>query len=100
MCGRSGTPGDDPDVINDGGPQRFCKARRDAAPIPSRRVDRTEFPLPALRAHRYLRQRSPLNVRHFVRWLATRNNTIDEMFRGPIAERAKIQGARIAWAMQ
>jgi hemoglobin len=27
------------------------------------------------------------------------NNTVDEMYRGPIAERAKVQAARIAWAM-
>lgn len=27
------------------------------------------------------------------------NDTVDEMFRDPSAERAKIQGARIAWAM-
>jgi len=53
----------------------------------------------ALQAHRHVHQRIPLNGRHFVRWLTTWNDTVDQMFRGPIAERAKIQGARIAWAM-
>jgi hemoglobin len=53
----------------------------------------------ALHAHRRVHQRIPLNGSHFVRWLTVWNDTVDEMFRGPIAERAKIQGARIAWAM-
>lgn len=53
----------------------------------------------ALHVHRDLHQRIPLGASHFVRWLTTWNDTIDEMFRGPIAERAKIQGSRIAWAM-
>jgi hemoglobin len=53
----------------------------------------------ALQAHRHVYQATPLNSRHFVRWLTVWNGTIDEMFGGPIAERAKIQGARIAWAM-
>ncbi|OCB30288.1 cyanoglobin [Mycobacterium malmoense] len=53
----------------------------------------------ALQAHRVVHQRTPLGSSHFVRWLTVWNETVDEMFRGPIAERAKIQGARIAWAM-
>lgn len=53
----------------------------------------------ALHAHRHVHQRTSLTGRHFVRWLTTWNNTVDEMFQGPIAERAKIQAARIAWAM-
>lgn len=53
----------------------------------------------ALHVHRYVHQRTPLNGSHFVRWLTVWNDTVDEMFTGPIAERAKIQGARIAWAM-
>lgn len=53
----------------------------------------------ALHAHRHVNQRTPLGGSHFVRWLTVWNGTVDEMFRGPIAERAKIQGARIAWAM-
>ncbi len=53
----------------------------------------------ALHAHRQVHQRTPLSRRHFVRWLTTWNNTVDEMYRGPIAEHAKVQAARIAWAM-
>lgn len=53
----------------------------------------------ALHAHRHIHRRTPLSGRHFVRWLSTWNNTVDEMFQGPVAERAKVQGARIAWAM-
>lgn len=53
----------------------------------------------ALHAHRRVHERIPLDGRHFVRWLTVWNDTVDEMFRGPIADRAKIQGARIAWAM-
>lgn len=53
----------------------------------------------ALHVHRHVHQRIPLNGRHFVRWLTVWNNTVDEMFRGPIADRAKIQASRIAWAM-
>lgn len=53
----------------------------------------------ALHAHRHVHQRTPLSGRHFVRWLTVWNDTVDQMFRGPIAEHAKIQGARIAWAM-
>jgi hemoglobin len=53
----------------------------------------------ALDAHRHVHDRVPLSGRHFVGWLTTWTNTVDEMYRGPIAEHAKIQAARIAWAM-
>jgi hemoglobin len=53
----------------------------------------------ALHAHRHIHHRTPLGGRHFVRWLTTWNHTVDEMYRGPIAERAKGQAARIASAM-
>lgn len=53
----------------------------------------------ALHAHRHVHHRTPLSGRHFVRWLTTWNSTVDEMFTGPIAEHAKTQAARIAWAM-
>lgn len=53
----------------------------------------------ALHAHRRVHERIPLNGGHFVRWLTVWNDTVDEMFQGPVAERAKIQGSRIAWAM-
>jgi hemoglobin len=53
----------------------------------------------ALNAHRDVHHRTPLFVRHFVRWLTTWNNIVDEMYCGPVAEHAKVQAARIAWAM-
>jgi hemoglobin len=53
----------------------------------------------ALDAHRLVHDRVPLTDRHFARWLTTWRNTVDEMYCGPVAERAKIQAARIAWAM-
>ena len=53
----------------------------------------------ALNAHRHVHGQVPLSGRHFVRWLTTWNNTVDEMYSGPIAEHAKVQAARIAWAM-
>jgi hemoglobin len=53
----------------------------------------------ALHAHRHLHHQTPLAANHFVRWLGLWNNTIDQMYQGPIAEHAKIQAARIATAM-
>ncbi|CDO87550.1 cyanoglobin [Mycobacterium triplex] len=53
----------------------------------------------ALTVHRVIHQRTPLSGKHFVRWLTIWRATVDEMYRGPAAERAKVQAARIAWAM-
>lgn len=53
----------------------------------------------ALTAHRHVHQRAPLSGRHFVRWLTTWHDTVDEMYCGPAADRAKVQAVRIAWAM-
>ncbi|BBZ12790.1 group III truncated hemoglobin [Mycobacterium branderi] len=53
----------------------------------------------ALDAHRGVHHRTPLSGHHFVRWLTTWHDTVDEMYCGPVAERAKVQAARIAWAM-
>jgi|SRR5215204_1064773 len=53
----------------------------------------------ALNVHRKLDDRHPLSANHFVRWLALWNTTVDEMYRGPVAEHAKIQAARIAKSM-
>ncbi|GLE51742.1 group III truncated hemoglobin [Mycobacterium montefiorense] len=53
----------------------------------------------ALTVHRVVHQRSPLSGKHFVRWLTVWRDTVDEMYRGAAAERAKVQAARIAWAM-
>lgn len=53
----------------------------------------------ALNAHRGVHRRTPLSADHFVRWLSIWHHTVDEMYRGHTAERAKIQAARIALAM-
>lgn len=52
----------------------------------------------ALHAHRHVHDRIPVSGRRFTRWLTTWRNTVDEMYCGPVAEHAKIQAARIAWA--
>lgn len=53
----------------------------------------------ALAPHLRVHQRTPLSEQHFVRWLTIWRDTVDEMYRGPAAERAKVQAGRIAWAM-
>ncbi|OBK14375.1 group III truncated hemoglobin [Mycobacterium asiaticum] len=53
----------------------------------------------ALAVHRDIHLRTPLSARHFVRWLTLWRDTVDEMYTGPAAERAKVQAGRIAWAM-
>lgn len=53
----------------------------------------------ALVAHRELHARHPLSAAHFVRWLTLWTETVDELYQGPHAERAKLQAGRIAKAM-
>lgn len=53
----------------------------------------------ALRVHRDVHHQHPLNHRHFIRWLTVWLHTVDEMYQGPVAEQAKTQARRIAWAM-
>ena len=53
----------------------------------------------ALAVHWRLHARHPLSWRHFVRWLTIWNATVDQLYRGPNADRAKIQAARIAKSM-
>jgi hemoglobin len=53
----------------------------------------------ALTVHRDLHRRAPVSASHFVRWLTLWRGAVDEMYRGPVAERAKVQAARIAWSM-
>ena len=53
----------------------------------------------ALVVHRQLDLRHPLYARHFARWLTLWSATVDEMYAGPKAARAKIQADRIARAM-
>lgn len=53
----------------------------------------------ALNVHRDIHDRTLLSADHFRRWLDLWCHTVDEMYRGPAAERAKVQAARIAWAI-
>ncbi|MGV0742293.1 group III truncated hemoglobin [Mycolicibacterium sp. XJ870] len=53
----------------------------------------------ALVVHRALHAQHPLSARHFVRWLTLWNETVDDLYQGPHADRAKLQAARIAKAM-
>ena len=41
-----------------------------------------------------------LTAEHFTRWLELWDGTVDALFAGPIAERAKLQAARIAGSME
>ncbi|MGH3969449.1 MAG: group III truncated hemoglobin [Mycobacterium sp.] len=52
-----------------------------------------------LDAHRRVHDRTTLSGRQFLRWLTIWNDTVDEMYRGPVAEHAKVQAARVAWSM-
>ena len=50
----------------------------------------------AFQVHRQLHDRHPLGTKHFGRWLTLWEATVDEMYQGPAADRAKLQAARIA----
>ncbi len=54
----------------------------------------------ALQVHVALHARHPLTGEHFARWLELWDGTVDALFAGPIAERAKLQAARIAGSME
>lgn len=54
----------------------------------------------AMRVHRRLHRRVPLQPEHFARWLALWALSVDAGFQGPVAEQAKAQAARIAVAIQ
>jgi len=49
-----------------------------------------------LEVHKQLHGKSPLSEAHFNRWLALFNETIDEMFEGPVAGLAKTRALSIA----
>jgi hemoglobin len=53
----------------------------------------------ALNVHRDLHDRVPLTEAHFARWLEIWCATTDDLYAGPVAERAKLQARRIAGAM-
>jgi hemoglobin len=50
----------------------------------------------ALQLHYVLHARHPLDERHFERWLSLWTKTVDDLYAGPVAERAKLQATRIA----
>jgi hemoglobin len=50
----------------------------------------------ALVVHRQLNERHPLCANHFARWLTLWAATVDEIYTGPSATRAKVQAGRIA----
>ncbi|MBL7501920.1 group III truncated hemoglobin [Frankia sp. CNm7] len=54
----------------------------------------------ALRAHAALHARSPLTPPHFARWLELWAGTIDDLYQGELAERAKLQATRIAGSLR
>ncbi|NMN99088.1 group III truncated hemoglobin [Antrihabitans stalactiti] len=60
----------------------------------SRRYDGSVF-----RVHTRLHERHVLTAAHFLRWLSLWTDTVDELHTGPIAQRAKLQATRMAWAM-
>lgn len=49
--------------------------------------------------HGRVHDTTALSTSHFIRWLTTWYDTLDEMYAGPLAERSKRQAARIAWSM-
>lgn len=49
--------------------------------------------------HGRVHDQTELSTQHFIRWLTTWYHTVDGMYAGPLAERAKRQAARIAWSM-
>ncbi|HZQ33914.1 MAG TPA: group III truncated hemoglobin [Mycobacterium sp.] len=52
-----------------------------------------------VQAHQPVHKRNTLSANHFLRWLSLWNTTVDQMYSGPTADHAKVQAARIAWAM-
>ena len=54
----------------------------------------------AMAVHYDLNKKFPLKAGHFEAWLALFNQTLDEMFSGPVAELAKKRAAGIASLMQ
>jgi hemoglobin len=53
----------------------------------------------ALVVHRQLDLLHPLYAKHFARWLTIWEATVDDMYDGPAADRAKLQAGRIAKAL-
>ena len=53
-----------------------------------------------LRAHEAVHARTPLSPTHVDRWLALFCDTVDDSFRGPTAEAAKVRASKMAAALE
>ncbi len=53
----------------------------------------------AMEAHRHLHKLSPFKAEHFQRWVKIFTETIDELFRGDVAENAKLKATSVGSAM-
>ena len=53
-----------------------------------------------LRAHEPVHARTPFTAEHYERWLELFEDTIDNLFTGPVAELAKARARKMAAAMQ
>ena len=53
-----------------------------------------------MEVHQHLHQKEPLVKEHFERWLALFTATVDELFAGVVANRAKTRATSIATVMQ
>ncbi|WP_051813663.1 group III truncated hemoglobin [Kitasatospora sp. MBT63] len=58
-----------------------------------------EYRRNAFAPHAVLHRRRPLTAEHFGRWVQLWRASVDGLYRGPVAERAKEQGERIALGM-
>ena len=61
---------------------------------------RATFKGAPLVVHRALARRTPLTAAAFDRWIALFQSTVDDLFSGPMAERAKNSATRIAATME
>ncbi|WP_035796109.1 group III truncated hemoglobin [Kitasatospora mediocidica] len=53
----------------------------------------------AFTPHAALHEREPMTAEHFGRWVQLWSAAVDGLYRGPVADRAKAQGERIALAL-
>jgi len=53
----------------------------------------------AMEAHRHIHSLSPFKAEHFQRWVKIFTETVDELFRGDIAENAKLKATSVGSAM-
>lgn len=63
-------------------------------------LDAPDYSGNVMKVHLDLNAKEPLTVEHFQRWLALWTGTVDELFQGESAERAKQRAMGIAMVMQ